>query len=83
MTPARRRVLAARARAVLWALTLPAALLWWPASVAFVIICSVYANAESAWGSAEAADDSALQAELRSIRDELAALRQHLEPDRG
>lgn len=37
-------------------LTVPA-LLWWPNSVAFVIIASIYANVKSDWGAAEAADD--------------------------
>jgi apolipoprotein N-acyltransferase len=74
VNPTRRRVLLARARAVLWALSLPAALLWWPTSVLFVILCSVYANVESAWSSGEAADDHAITDRLDRIEASLADL---------
>lgn len=40
-----------------WAAATVPALLWWPDSVAFVIVASIYANVKSDWGAAEAADD--------------------------
>ena len=47
-----------RLGAAVWALLLVPALLWWPDSVAFVIIASIYANIKSDMGAAAAADDS-------------------------
>ena len=63
-----------RACAIGWALTLPAALKWWPASVAFVIVASVWANTYSAWAAAEAADDREVLERLDRIETMLAAL---------
>ena len=63
-----------RASAILWALTLPAALKWWPQSVAFVIVASVYANVKSDWGAAEAADDREVVERLERIETMLTGL---------
>lgn len=56
-----------RGCAVVWALLLIPALLFWPDSVAFVIIASVYANVKSDWGAAEAADDHRVLARIDRI----------------
>jgi hypothetical protein len=50
-----------------WALLLVPALIWWPQSVAFVIVASVYANVKSDLGAAEAADDRAVLDRLDRI----------------
>lgn len=63
-----------RAGALAWAVLLVPALIWWPDSVAFVIIASVYANVKSDWGAAEATDDRAVLAEIRALRAEVRAL---------
>lgn len=74
MTVKRRRVVwFHRASAVVWLLLAAPALLWWPDSVAFVIIASVYANIKSDWGAAEAADDSEVLAELHRLHRMIAA----------
>jgi hypothetical protein len=66
-------VLFHRASAVVWALLAVPALLWWPDSVAFVIVASVYANVKSDWGAAEAADDSTVLAELHRLNRMIAS----------
>ena len=66
------RILVHRVGAVLWALLLIPAVLWWQTSVLFVIIASVYANVKSDFGAAEAADD-------RAVLDRLSELEQTLE----
>jgi hypothetical protein len=53
----RKRVWFHRCSAIVWLCLLPAALKWWPDSVAFVIIASVYANVKADWAASEAADD--------------------------
>ena len=70
----RSRVWFHRACAIMWALALPAALKWWPQSVAFVIVASVYANVKSDWGAAEAADDRRVTERLDRIEAMLATL---------
>lgn len=62
-----------RASAIVWVLLTIPALIWWPDSVAFVILASIYANAKTDWGSAEAADD-------RAVLDQLARI-ERLLPD--
>lgn len=62
-----------RGCAVVWALLLVPALTWWPHSVAFVIVASIYANIKSDWGAAEAADDSAVLRKLAEIQAEIAS----------
>lgn len=64
-----------RISAMVWALALIPALLWWQTSVLFVIIASVYANVKSDWTAALAADDRAVLSEMCNLREELAALR--------
>lgn len=56
-----------QARAVAWVGLTLAALKWWPDSVAFVIICSGYANAVSDWSTAAATDDSEVLERLDRI----------------
>jgi len=51
------------------------ALVWWPDSVAFVIVASVYANIKSDWGAAEAADDRDVVERLERIERLLAEQR--------
>lgn len=68
-----------RTCAVLWALALIPALLWWSESVLFVIVASVYANVKSDWSAAEAADDRTVLARL----DRIEQLLQRKAPDRG
>jgi hypothetical protein len=53
----RKRVWFHRCSAAVWLCLLPVALKWWPDSVAFVIIASVYANVKADWAASEAADD--------------------------
>jgi hypothetical protein len=62
-----------RVGAIVWALLLVPALKWWPDSVAFVIVASIYANIKSDWGAAEAADDR----EVLDRLDEIEALLRH------
>lgn len=62
-----------RTRAILWALAIPASLLWWPDSIAFVIIASCYANLVGDLGAAEAADDRAVIQRLERIEQRLAS----------
>lgn len=57
-----------RASAIVWALLLAPSLIFWPESVAFVIVASVYANVKSDWGAAEAADDRELQRAVERLR---------------
>ncbi len=75
----RRRIRAAvwfhRASACVWALLMAPALLWWPDSVAFVIVASIYANVKSDWGAAEAADDSRVLDRLDDVERLVAATR--------
>lgn len=54
--------------ALVWVGLLLPALVWWPESVAFVIVASVYANVKSDWGAAEAADDRRLQRQVDLLR---------------
>ena len=70
----RRRVWFHRAAAIGWVLTLPVALKWWPQSVAFVIVASVYANAYTSWAAAEAASDRDVVERLDRIETMLATL---------
>jgi hypothetical protein len=42
--------------------------LGWAASLAFVVIASVYANVKSDWGAAEAADDTAVMDRLDRLQ---------------
>lgn len=56
-----------RASAAVWLLLAIPALLWWRASVLFVIAASIYANVKSDIGAANAADDSAVLARLDRI----------------
>lgn len=62
-----------RGRALAWVGLTLAALKWWPDSVAFVIICSGYANAVSDWTAGEAANDAEIMTKLdrleKLIRD--------------
>ncbi len=67
-----------RGCALVWALLTIPALLWWPDSVAFVIIASIYANVKSDWGAAEAADDRRVMDRL----DDLETLIRQLRADR-
>lgn len=60
-----------RFRAIVWAALIVPALLWWPESVAFVIIASVYANVVSDWSAAEAADDREVLDKLDCIERKL------------
>jgi hypothetical protein len=69
-----RQVILGQVRAIIWAAMLVPALIWWPQSVAFVIICSVYANAESAWSSAQAADNKEITDRLDRVERRLRAL---------
>ena len=68
------RLLFHRVSAGVWAGLLLPALLWWPESVAFVIVASVYANVKSDWGAAEASDDRAIRRELELLRLEVRYL---------
>lgn len=63
----RRRVWFHRCSALVWVLLLVPALKFWPDSVAFVIVASVYANAKSDWAASEAADDRAVVERLDRI----------------
>lgn len=67
-----------RTCAVVWALALVPAVLFWQTSVLFVIIASVYANVKSDWTAAVAADDRTVLNELCTVRAELAELRAEL-----
>jgi hypothetical protein len=60
-----------RISAIVWLALTPAALIWWPNSVAFVIIASIYANVKSDWGAAEAADNRELREQLDRIEQQL------------
>jgi hypothetical protein len=62
-----------RSCALVWALMAVPALLWWPDSVAFVIVASIYANVKSDWGAAEAADDSQVLDKLEKLERRIAA----------
>ena len=74
----RRKVWFHRAAAIGWALALPAALKWWPQSVAFVIVASVWANTYTSWGAAEAADDREVIERLERIETMLRDLKEQL-----
>jgi membrane protein implicated in regulation of membrane protease activity len=63
----RRRVWFHRVSAIVWALALIPAWIWWRESVLFVIVASIYANTKSDWSAAEAADDRALIERLDRI----------------
>ena len=62
-----RRILFHRVSAIVWALLLIPALLWWRESLWFVIVASIYANVKSDWGAAEAADDRDLARQMRAL----------------
>lgn len=66
-----RRVWFHRAGAILWTLAIPASLIWWADSIAFVILASCYANIKSDWGAAEAADDREIVERLERIERQL------------
>jgi hypothetical protein len=71
----RRRVWVHRAAGILWAALLIPAVLWWPTSVLFVIVSSVWANVYAPLATAEAADQRALMARLDRIETLLKEVR--------
>lgn len=68
-------VLFNRVCAVVWAVALIPAYLWWAESVLFVIVASIYANVKSDWGAAAAADDREVLGEVAELRREIRSLR--------
>lgn len=74
MTKTRRKVWFFRSAAAAWMLLAVPGVLWWPNSVLFVILMSLYANAMSSWASSEAADDRAVEARLAVVEAKLDAL---------
>lgn len=71
----KRKVLFHKIRAVCWVIIAPIALIWFPDSVAFVIIVSCYANVVSDWGAAEAANDTEIIDRLDRLERAVKALR--------
>jgi hypothetical protein len=65
--------------AVVWALMLVPAWLWWQESILFVIIASIYANAVGEWSAAEAADDRVVLREIRHLKIQLTTLKRDFE----
>ncbi len=67
----RRKIWTHRILASVWAALAVPGTLWWPNSVLFVIIASVYANVASELAAAEAADDRDLADRLDHIEQML------------
>lgn len=68
-------VLFNRVCAVMWAVAVVPAWLWWRESVLFVIVASIYANVKSDWGAAAAADDRPVLQELAEVKAELREIK--------
>lgn len=73
-----KRVWFARARAAVWSALTPCALLWWPTSVAFVIVASMYANVTSDLAIAEAADNTVVLDRLDRLEGLMQQVLEHL-----
>jgi len=63
--------------ALVWILLIPPAILWWRDSVAFIVMCSVYANfagSVASWQSAKADLNSPTREDLERVDRRVVAL---------